>query len=269
MKTVRQTAVALVVLAVAGVLGVGSLLLAAEGNGTKTDIIQAAAEGRVAYRVFASASLSEVIMELRNRTDLQVIVVVLPGTVFDGGEDVQRMGVTRGVTVALPPGETRRVTVTTACLDMEREQPDDGTEYAKIYGPLSVVSQLCASAAFQGASMRVQQFALWTVLSRPSDRNSYAGLGLGADAVQALLAIGLPMEVLMALYVDPDEVYALSSEETAVLAMVFTVAGIPVESADDLLVLFSSGGPTAGEVAQVRQVLRGAGFALDQYPSLA
>ena len=232
------------------------------------DLTEAVANGQVGCSVVAERDLTHVVLHLRNLGTRALRIHILPGMVFAPADPgYQRMGVTETVVVVLSPREERKVRVATACLDMDCDEPEEGMPLTLIPGVVPV-ARLANSPTFQQASFRVRQFAIWTVLSRPASVDEYPGLGLGQEFVEALEEMGFPVEYLIYFFAVPDLVYDFPEEDVEMLAFVFTSAGIPAESADDFYRLFSSGGPTKGELAQVRQILEEAGFPNEDYPVL-
>jgi hypothetical protein len=233
----------------------------------KLDLLNAA--GQVSYRVFAGSDLTEARMELRNLTRAILIIRIPVGTVLTPSQpDTQTMGVIRETTVTLSPGETRRITLPVACLNMERNAPQEGTSFASVKPPMEELARLCTSPTFQGATFRVKQFAIWTLISRPKDRLDYTGLGLGREIVTALLSSGLSQDLLTRIARAPEEVFNLSSFQLSRLERALNSAGVPVNGATEIFALFFTGCPTSGELALVRRIFEEAGLSLDAYPSL-
>lgn len=232
------------------------------------ELTKAVASGLVHCTAVAGEDLTYVVVYLENPSTKTLRIFILPGTVFAPSDSrYQQMGVIEMVVVVLSPYEKKSVLVPTACLDKDLKAPEKGMDMklAPERSP-GLITRVANSHTFQKASFRVRQFAIWTVLSRPASLDEYPGLGLGQEFVESLEALGLPVEILAYLYIAPEVVYALSKEDIEVLAFVFTLAGIPVESADDLYRLFSTGGPTKGELAQVRQIVEEAGLPIEDYP---
>lgn len=251
------------------------LVLLGEAHGEahveEVELVEAMACGRVRCVATAGGDLTYATLRLYNPGRQALRVLILPGTLLvPDNPAYQSMGVIDVVAVVLQPGEERDVVVPTACFDMALKQPDEGMALAVIRSEdAELVARLARSPTFQRASFRVQQFAIWTLLTRPTSIEDYHGIGLGRGFVEALEEMGLPVEVLAYFFLLPELVYELSEKELAVLIYVFTQAGIPITSVDDLYRIFSTGGPTWGELAQVRRIFEEAGLPLEDFPVLA
>jgi len=237
----------------------------------EVELTEAVASGLVHCTAMAGEDLTHVVVHLENPGPQTLRILILPGTVFGPGDpEYQHMGVIDTVAVVLSPGEKKEVLVPTACLDKDLKGPEQGMDMNLMpEAEAGLIARLASSPTFQQAPFRVRQFAIWTVLSRPASLDDYPGLGLGQKFVESLEALGFPVEILVYFFIAPEVVYELPEEDIEVLAFVFTLAGIPVESADDLYRLFSTGGPTKGELAQVRQILEEASLPVEDYPIFA
>ncbi|MCS7240461.1 MAG: hypothetical protein NZ651_04375 [Candidatus Bipolaricaulota bacterium] len=251
---------------------VGFVLLGSpqEAPYLEVELVEAVAQGQVRCTVIAQGTLAHVTLRLYNPGPQALRVLIIPGTLFVPPDPVyQIMGVIEVVAAVLRPGEEREVLVPTACFEMDRRGPTEGMILTIARSSdAEQLTRLIHSPTFQQASFRVRQFAIWTLLARPASPEDYVGLGLGQEFVEALEDLGVPVELLVYFYFMPESVYELSEEDIEMLAFVFTLAGIPVESADDLYRLFSTGGPTKGELAQVRQIFQEAGLPLEDFPAL-
>jgi len=170
------------------------------------------------------------------------------GTVFaPRNERTQRMGVTQPVTVSLAPWEEDTVLIPVACLDMEMDQPSQGTSFELA----THLTRFASSRTFQATTWRIRQFVIWTVFSHPESINDYVGLGLGQEITGLV-----PKEVLAMLMLEPGVIYELPEGKISLFIKALGEAGIPVEDVDELYRLFLTRGPTRGELEVVYQILR-------------
>jgi hypothetical protein len=89
------------------------------------ELRKAVASGEVAVKGFG-VGLESVEIEITDRTDEALRVVVQPGTLFDAGRSkVQAMVVTSKEVIGVGPGETVRTTLDAACSEMELDQPGE------------------------------------------------------------------------------------------------------------------------------------------------
>lgn len=236
----------------------------------EVELVEAMSRGQVRCMARAGRDLSYVILHLHNPGQGTLHVLILPGTIFaPGAPGYQPMGVIEVVVVVLQPGEEREINVPTACFDMALDPPDEGMALTVMRGrDAELVARLCRSPTFQKASFRVRQFAIWTLFHRPTSIEDYRGVGFGWEFVEAWKGMGFPVDVLIYFFLLPEMVYELSERDLAVLMRAFTQAGIPVASAEDLYRLFTTRGPTKGELAQVRRIFQEAGLPLEDFPVL-
>ena len=245
-------------------VGLGALAQASD----TWELISADEAGIIEVTVRATPRLDQVSVWVRSYERTPIQVEILPGTVFSTGDaGYQRMGVIQRVVIHLDAWEEKTVIVPVACLDMELEQPYDGMVFRGGIAPAisDAVSLLITLPEFQELAFRSQQFTLWTALTHPATREEYYGLGLGGDAIDALVAFGISEDIIVSLYYFPEVFYEMPFPELMALEMLFAEVGVPVEGADELFLLFTTGRPTMQELAQIAQLLDLAGFALDGF----
>ena len=262
-KTLRAAGLVLV--------AVGFLAMTAVGEEISVDLPSAIDQELVACRVVSQGELDHVVLLVKNMQEEPIQVIILPGTVFvPSDEAVQQMGAVDQVTIYLAPGEEKEVVVPTACFQMTLDQPGEDIEFVYVRQlPHDEIRRLCSSPTFQTASFRVKQFAIWTLIENPNAVDDYAELGFGEEFVANLEELGFPLELLVLLWAYPEVLFELSEEEIEGLELIFTLAGIPVQSFDDLYQLLSTGGPTSGELAQVREIFIEAGIPTGDFYALA
>ena len=254
-------------------LGVLGLVLGGEALAEEShiELSEALARGQVHCTILAGEDLTYAVVRIQSYETSPIIVVIVPGTrLVPAAAGYQTMGVIERVTVYLLPGEEKEVLVRTACLDMDLPQPE--AQAALIVSPADPrIARICLTRAFGEAGFRVRQFAIWTLLTCPESPDDYAGLGFGEEFFNALEELGFPLDLLIYFMIVPEVVYELSAEELAIIALAFTYAGIPVDpetAADDLYRLFTTGGPTTGELRLVREIFTEAGIPIEEFPAL-
>ena len=260
---------------IVGMMGVALLLIGIAVGGrdaVQTELIEALQAGRIDVFVFGAQSLDEVVVEIQNLDYTPLRISIMPGTVFSTGNlDYQRMGVVGQIIVTLGVGESRSIVVPVACLDMELKQPEPGMEFhggIEFLGPESIAT-LVTIPDFQDATFRIQQFAVWTLIASPASRDDYAGIGLGLEIIEALVAQGLPEDIIAALYYLPEVVYSLSDDNIAALEYFFSNAGVPVQGADEFYILFSTGRPTMQELAYIGRMFDHYGIPVEGIAAIA
>lgn len=239
-------------------------IVATVATADTVDLIDAHEEGRVQVTITGTGSLTRVTAQVRNLDTETVSVRIAPGTVFSTGDDrYQRMGVVGEVIVAVSPGQTKTVTVPVVCLDMKLDEPEEEMTFLGGLGRLDnePIRRLVALPEFQDAGFRVQQFSIWKVLESLATHEEYMGLGLGGSVIDNLLSFGMSKELIAILYLYPEElIYSLEDEEVWMLCLLFDMAGAPVDGADELVMLLSTGRPTSHELAAIDRLLSFAGI---------
>ena len=125
-------------------------------------------------------SLESIEVEISLEVDESLELTILPGTTFLApSADLQTMVVRRQVFIFLEKKVEVSLDVRVACANMRLEAPSGGEPYiVQIQPPMEELRKLMGLTEFQGASFRLQQFAIWTITDNPS-RGGYVGLGTG------------------------------------------------------------------------------------------
>lgn len=235
------------------------------------DLADAVEAGHVTVTAMGEAGLDRVSVELRSHDARTLRIVISPATLFSFGDaGVQRMGSTEEVIVLLVPGEPRRVVVPAACFDMRLAPPAEGMRSQGGVERLldHAVASVITTPGFRSAGFRVRQFAIWTLMTHPATAADYEGMSVGGAVARALEEEGVPLELLGLFYQAPDVAYMLSAQELAAVEFLFSRGGLPFQGAAELYMLFTSGGPTRGELAHVARILAAAELPLDPYPAV-
>jgi|GEM_PF-4594678 hypothetical protein len=271
-KMLATAALVLVLVGLATCMGLAT-------NGQKeVDFVEAVEHGLIEFQIHDIHGLVSIDLDVRNRsTDDSLRIVILPGVVFYSVDDeVQDLVVVRKVVALVAPGEHKTVTVPIACADMTDAQPTSGTQFENHIGRmnLSTLQMLVQSDAYQEATFRIQQFALWLLIDQPETRYDFSGLGLGGDFFSTFESLFDVSEdqleslcLTFAMY--PERIMALPDDEYFTLSIAFTVSGIPIKDRQDLYDLFTLGIPIKGELAQIYSLFETAGIDPTGFPVLA
>lgn len=267
----KKTVVAMTILLIALLVIVTWTGFAGQGQEREVGLVCAVRNGLVIQIVFVKG-IQALDLQLVNKTDGSLKVVILPGTIFYPAEDkTQALVVTQQVIVYLAPGEDKTAAVNIACYNMRYEQPTDATAFRPELGKTdsTLFAKLVQSEMFQDATFRIQQFAIWLITDHPQTRQEFAGLGLGSDVVDALQLLGVPPEALVYFYIFPESTYDLTEDEFFGMRLIFTLAGIPIEDRDDLYDLFAEGLATKGELRAVCTLFEEAEISVKGFPALS
>ncbi len=269
-KTVATAALVLILVGVLAYAGLAS-------NGKReVSFVDAVEQGLIAFDIRGIHGLVSIDLRIENKSGETLKIVISPGVVLYAVDDsVQDLVVVGNVVVVLVPVEDTIVSVPIACADMMAEQPTDDTVFKTRVGKLtlSAFERLINSEAYQTATFRLKQFALWLLISTPETRYDFAGLGLGGDFFTTFEALfGVTEEELGALCYTltlyPERLMTLTDDEFSFLSAAFTLAGIPIQDSQDLYDLFTLGIPTKGELAEIYSLYETVGIDPAHFPVL-
>lgn len=125
-------------------------------------------------------SLDSIVVDVSLEVEDSVELSIAPGTTFLApSPDLQTMMVRRQVFIFLEEKDEVSLKVSVACANMRLEAPSGGETYiVRIEPPAEEMRKLMGLEEFQGASFRLQQFAIWTFTDKPG-RGQYVGLSTG------------------------------------------------------------------------------------------
>jgi hypothetical protein len=127
---------------------------------------------------FSGISLTKLNVTLKSTVNDSLEVTILPGTVFESqSADVQdRVVVERRLVYLEFLGSTSSLNVSAACTNMSLSQPDENSTFVLSQDPVpSDLIKLLNLTEFENATLRVKQFAIWTITENPA-RDEYTGL---------------------------------------------------------------------------------------------
>lgn len=199
-----------------GVMAVVTLLPAQcvpppNGNGEShtIELSEASEEDLLEYRARGEGSINRVTLTLTSKTEDDLNVQVLLGTIFEPrSASVQEMVVTTSRSILLLSYETvGPVSIDAACASMESEVPGEADSLTLSSASISTdLTKLLRLPEFQSETFRVKQFAIWTITDNP-ERGDYIGITTGGS----ILGTG------------PTE------EEMGRIRLLFEKAGIPID----------------------------------------
>lgn len=143
----------------------------------KIDLRQAHEQGLI-YLEIAGNGLTSLLILVGLTSADPLDVTIVAGTWFQSlNQDVQDMIATETKIVSLESqGDAEILQIRAACVMMTRDVPQRGDPF--VLGtsqPNPNVIKLISHPDFLSASLRVQQFAIWTITDNPS-RDQYAGI---------------------------------------------------------------------------------------------
>jgi hypothetical protein len=259
------------------ILGLAAFSGFASNGQKEVDFVEAIERGLIEFQIRDIHGIASLDLRIRNRsTENHLRIVILPGVLFYSVDDtVQDLIVIARIIVLIAPGEHRTVTVPIACADMTRKQPTAETRFQAYVGKIDLfaLESLIQAKAYQDATFRVKQFALWLLIDHPDTRHSFEGLGLGGDFFSAFQALFNVTEeelgmLCLTFTLYPEAIMSLPDDEFSFLSIAFTFAGIPIEDREDLHDLFTLGIPTKGELAQIYSLFETAGIDPTDFPVL-
>lgn len=179
------------------------------GESYTFELSEASEKGLLEYRASGEGSINRVTLTLTSKTEDDLEIQVLPGTIFEPmSASVQQMVVTTSRSILVPSYETvGPVSIDAACASMELEVPGEadslGLSSASVSSDLTKLLNL---AEFESETFRVKQFAIWTITDNP-ERGDYMGIAMGGAAFGT----------------GPTE------EEMGRIRLLFEEAGIPID----------------------------------------
>ena len=145
------------------------------------ELMQAKNMGLVDINASGTGSINRIQMSLTSKTDDNLEVAILPGTIFtSSAAGVQSMVVTIQELVLLDAYETTELfDVDAACANMELDAPEESNSLAlSTAPPPEDLIKLLSIPDFQEGTFRVRQFAIWTITDNP-ERDGYIGIVTG------------------------------------------------------------------------------------------
>jgi hypothetical protein len=128
----------------------------------------------------SGSGLTSITLQLQSTSTGPLNVLVLPGTIFEAqSADVQDMVVTEAREALLSSyGSSEMLSVPAACANMHLDAPESSDTFTIRRAPTSEdLLKLLSVPGFIDGTLRVQQFAIWTITENPNCRANYRGLG--------------------------------------------------------------------------------------------
>ncbi len=145
------------------------------------ELIEAQNMGLVEVSAYGTGSINRIQMSLTSNSDDVLEVAILPGTIFiSSAAGVQSMVVIAEKLVLLDPYEAvESVNIDAACANMELDAPEESNSLVLSMTPASGDLVLLLNLPeFHDETLRVQQFAIWTITDNP-ERGGYMGIATG------------------------------------------------------------------------------------------
>ena len=155
---------------------------------TPTNLVDAILNGWVIASI-SGDGLSQIDISLKPQVDFGLELEIEPGTIFEaqsGG--VQNMVLRRGTVVVLKPDVEISLELEVSCANMELKEPSQGDTFMVNVGASGDLVKLLELPELRFESIRIQQFAIWTITDNPS-RADYTGItdqeGVGSGPTDA------------------------------------------------------------------------------------
>ncbi len=145
------------------------------------ELIEAQSMGLIGVSARGTGSINRIQMSLTSNSDDVLEVAILPGTIFiSSAAGVQSMVVVAEKLVLLDPYEAvESVNIDAACANMELDAPEESNSLVLSTTPASGDLVLLLNLPeFHDETLRVQQFAVWTITDNPG-RGGYMGIATG------------------------------------------------------------------------------------------
>lgn len=143
---------------------------------TSIDLQTAITQGMVQVTV-DGISLQQIRLTLKSNTYQPLEITIKPGTTFlSQSSNVQNMVSLYPTTISLAANANTYKTLSVACISMNLDTPTSQNTFTIGSSTSEDLLKLLNLKAFQDATFRVQQFAIWTITDNPT-RNGYVGLG--------------------------------------------------------------------------------------------
>jgi hypothetical protein len=142
---------------------------------TPTNLVDAILNGWVIASI-SGDGLSQIDISLKPQVDFGLELEIEPGTIFEaqsGG--VQNMVLRRGTVVVLKPEVEISLELEVSCANMELKEPSQQDSFLVNRGTSEDLARLLKFPEFRFESIRIQQFAIWTITDNPS-RTEYTGI---------------------------------------------------------------------------------------------
>jgi hypothetical protein len=145
---------------------------------TRVDLRDAISKDWVVASI-SGKGLSQIDITLTPQVDFTLEVSIEPGTIFEaqtGG--VQNMVVRKGTFVVLEAGVEASLELEVSCANMELKEPTEKDSFVVQQSPTHQdLEKLLALPELQFESLRIQQFAIWTITDNPLTKEDYVGIG--------------------------------------------------------------------------------------------
>jgi hypothetical protein len=141
------------------------------GEAEAMDLVETTASG---------SGITSITLQLQSTSTAPLNVLVLPGTIFEAqSADVQDMVVTEAREVLLSSyGSSEVLSISAACANMHLDAPESSDTFTiRRTSTSEDLLKLLSVPDFLDETLRVQQFAIWTVTENPNCRANYRGLG--------------------------------------------------------------------------------------------
>jgi hypothetical protein len=194
---------------------IDGLSLAAVEKLIRSDLNEAVEKGWLSATI-SGIGLSQIEVRLQSLVDTDLELSIPPGTIFESrSPDVQNMVLRRGTLVVLKPRAEISLDLEVSCANMDLEEPTSSNQFSiSREGASADLLRLLSWQDYPFESLRVQQFAVWTITDNP-ERAGYArlsnldgGEGSGPDEGE--------LEAIYTLFrqagIDPSQYQAFSAE---------------------------------------------------------
>jgi hypothetical protein len=142
---------------------------------TPANLVDAILNGWVIASI-SGDGLSQIDISLKPQVDFGLELEIEPGTIFEaqsGG--VQNMVLRRGTVVVLKPNVEISLELEVSCANMELKEPSQQDSFQVIQAASEDLARLLKLPELRFESIRIQQFAIWTITDNPS-RTDYTGI---------------------------------------------------------------------------------------------